>query len=206
MPEQSETLCAEHQYTLLHIGGQAICLAASEQKPLFIDAKSYAPPLQCIAACFVTLKIRDKLRGCIGTLDAREPLVCATAHNAYAAAINDYRFNPLEIDELPRLHYHISVLSAASPISVANEADLLARLRPDIDGLILRWGAHQATFLPSVWEQLPEPTDFIRQLKLKAGLAADFWANDMEISRYTSQGFSATLGSQPLSRFDFHID
>lgn len=206
MTNNAAALSKTDQFTLLQIAGEAICSAASERRQLLIDATVYPAPLQRIAACFVTLTIQDKLRGCIGTLEAREPLVSSVAHNAYAAAVDDYRFNPLQIDELPCLHYHISVLSPATALPVSSEADLLDKLRPDIDGLILRWGAHQATFLPSVWDQLADPCDFLRQLKLKAGLAADFWSDDLEFYHYTTNGFAATLGAQPLVSLDLQID
>jgi hypothetical protein len=140
-------------------------------------------------ATFVTLKLNGKLRGCIGCLEAQEPLLKSVANNAYAAALTDRRFNPVDIQELPYLEYEISVLTPAEPLDIENEQDLLKKIRPGIDGLILEDGLHRATYLPSVWQQLPEPINFVRQLKLKAGLAEDYWSDTIRFSSYRTESF-----------------
>ncbi len=143
-------------------------------------------------ATFVTLTQHGQLRGCIGSLEAQRPLVIDVAENAIAAAFRDPRFPPLEKDELPRTRVEVSLLTAAEPFPVASEADALSRLRPGIDGLILSYGRRRATFLPQVWESLPEPRQFVAQLKLKAGLPADFWHEQIALARYGARKWKET--------------
>jgi AmmeMemoRadiSam system protein A len=109
------------------------------------------------------------------------------ASNAYSAAFEDPRFAPLERGEFERLDIHLSLLSAPEPIQFGSEKDLLAQIRPSLDGLVLEEGARRGTFLPSVWEQLPDPVEFLRHLKRKAGLPADYWSATLRVSRYTSE-------------------
>ena len=136
------------------------------------------------AATFVTLTLDGQLRGCIGRLDAGRPLLEDVRANAHAAAFNDSRFPPLSAAEYPRLHLEISLLTPAAPLAVRDEADACQQLRPGIDGVILETGWHRATFLPQVWEALPDPAAFLAQLKLKAGLPAQGWPADLRLSRY----------------------
>ena len=135
-------------------------------------------------ACFVTLNCDDRLRGCIGTLEAFQPLVLDVTDNAFSAAFRDPRFSPLTAGEFSRIGIHISVLTPASPVTFKSEQDLIEQLHPQIDGLILSLGRQRGTFLPSVWESLPDPRDFLLHLKRKAGLPADFWSDDIRIERY----------------------
>ncbi len=144
-------------------------------------------------ACFVTLKREGELRGCIGSLSAERSLVEDVAENAYAAAFSDPRFYPLQSAELRRLEMSISIIGKAEPMHFSSEHDLIAQLRPDIDGLILEEGYRRGTFLPSVWEQLPDPVDFVRHLKLKAGLPVNYWSETIRISRYTTHSFGMTI-------------
>lgn len=136
-------------------------------------------------ATFVTLKIDGELRGCIGTLEAYRPLGEDIRGNALAAAFRDPRFPRLEAAELARVRLHVSLLSALEPLACSGEADLLGRLRPGVDGLVLEHEDHRGTFLPAVWRQLPGPRQFLRQLKRKAGLPPEFWAPGVRVSRYT---------------------
>lgn len=136
-------------------------------------------------ASFVTLKIDGELRGCIGSLEAYRPLVEDVCGNARAAAFHDPRFSRLGAGELPRVRIEVSVLSELEPVLWADEADLLCRLRPGVDGLVLEHDGHRGTFLPAVWRQLPRSEEFLRQLKRKAGLRPEFWAPDVRVSRYT---------------------
>ncbi len=140
-------------------------------------------------ATFVTLTQKGQLRGCIGSLEAHRPLSDDLLENARAAAFRDPRFPPLEADELPHTRVEVSILSPAEPMTFTDQADLLRQLRPGVDGLILEHGHHRGTFLPQVWEQLPRPADFLAHLKRKAGLAADFWAPDLKVSRYTVEKY-----------------
>lgn len=145
--------------------------------------------LQAMGATFVTLILHERLRGCIGTLEAHRSLLDDVRHNAVAAAFSDPRFPPLSTAEFSSVQVEVSVLSKAEPMMFGSERDALTQLRPNEDGVILQFGYHRATFLPQVWEQLPTPKEFMAHLKNKAGLAADFWSDDIKLSRYTVQKF-----------------
>jgi AmmeMemoRadiSam system protein B/AmmeMemoRadiSam system protein A len=149
-----------------------------------------APFLADPGATFVTLKVEGELRGCVGSLQPRRPLGEDVRANAQAAAFDDPRFLPLSRAEFDALEVEVSVLSASAPIVVASERELHAQLRPGIDGVTLQWGARRATFLPQVWESLPDPRDFFGHLKRKAGLPLDFWSDELTISRYTVEKFT----------------
>ena len=140
-------------------------------------------------ASFVTLTSGrlpgGPLRGCIGTLEAHRPLREDVEANAVAAATRDPRFPPLAPAELEDIVIEVSVLSAPTALPVADEAELLTRLRPGVDGVILSDARHRATFLPQVWEQLPDPADFLARLRRKAGLPADYWGRDVIVETYT---------------------
>jgi hypothetical protein len=145
------------------------------------------PALSQPGATFVTLHdARGALRGCIGSLRAWRTLEEDVRRNAEGAAFRDPRFRPLSRAEWQAgLQVEVSLLDAPQPLPrVGSEAEALALLKPGVDGLIFQWQGHRATFLPQVWEQLPEPAAFLAALKRKAGLAADFWADDIELSRY----------------------
>ncbi|MBU2640817.1 MAG: AmmeMemoRadiSam system protein B [Gammaproteobacteria bacterium] len=136
-------------------------------------------------ASFVTLTRQGELRGCIGTLEAHRALGVDVRENAVAAAFRDPRFAPLSRVEFDAIRVEVSVLSTAEPMAVASEADALAVLRPHIDGVIFEVGHARSTFLPQVWEQLPEPAEFLAHLKRKAGVPVDFWSDSVRLSRYT---------------------
>ncbi len=142
------------------------------------------PELAEPGATFVTLTQNGRLRGCIGSLEAHRPLLVDVAENALAAAFHDYRFAPLSAEEFTRTRVEVSVLTTPEAFPVGSEADAVARLRPGVDGLVLSYRQKRATFLPQVWEALPEARQFLAQLKLKAGLAADFWHPEVSLSRY----------------------
>lgn len=139
------------------------------------------------AATFVTLTLDGRLRGCIGSLEAHRPLADDVRYNAQAAAFQDPRFAPLSADEFARVRVEVSRLTHAVPMRFSDEADLLGQLRPGTDGLVLEWRGRRATFLPQVWDSLADPREFLAQLKQKAGLARDFWDDDIRASRYTVQ-------------------
>ena len=150
------------------------------------------PALSQPAATFVTLTQADQLRGCIGSLEAYRPLAVDVAENAIAAAFGDPRFPPLRKDEWTETRVEVSLLDAAEPLNFASEEQAIALLRPGIDGVILQHGLRRATFLPQVWESLPNPRRFVQQLKLKAGLAADFWDDEIKLARYGVQKWKET--------------
>ena len=144
------------------------------------------PWLQEPGASFVTLTRWGKLRGCVGTIRAHRALFDDVWLNARAAAFHDTRFPPLERDELAHLQVEISLLSHPEPLPpFSREEEALAALRPGMDGIIFEAGSHRSTFLPQVWEQLPDPRDFLAHLKHKAGLPENFWAPDVRLQRYT---------------------
>jgi len=149
-----------------------------------VDAREDAPWLREHGACFVTLTQGGELRGCIGTLEAHRPLLADVKANALAAAFRDPRFMPLGTAELDVTRVEISLLSSMEPMAFEGEADALALLRPGIDGVVFEYGHYRSTFLPQVWEQLPDVREFMAQLKRKAGLTADFWATGVRLSRY----------------------
>lgn len=141
--------------------------------------------LRAPGASFVTLTQNGRLRGCIGTPQAWRSLEDDVQANAVAAALQDPRFKPLQASEWPQTRLEVSVLSPLEPLLFEDEADALAQLRPYVDGLVLSCGRHRATFLPQVWTQLPDPVEFLAQLKRKAGLPAHFWAPDLQLQRFT---------------------
>lgn len=153
------------------------------------SADESAPWLAKPAACFVTLMQNGELRGCIGSLQAYRSLLADVKANAVAAALYDSRFMPLTADELDLTDIEISLLTPPQPITFRDEADALAQLRPHIDGVIFEFGRFRSTFLPQVWQQLTHPTQFMAHLKRKAGLPADFWNDEIKLSRYTAQKF-----------------
>ena len=143
------------------------------------------PELQNPGASFVTLTQDGRLRGCIGSLAAQRKLLDDVAHNARAAAFADPRFKPLAASELASTRVEVSLLAPPETMQFADEADALRQLRPGIDGIILSDGPHRATYLPQVWEQLPEPARFLAQLKEKAGLPPTHWSEQLQLQRYT---------------------
>lgn len=136
-------------------------------------------------ACFVTLTQQDQLRGCIGTLEAHRSLLDDVKNNATAAAFKDPRFSPLTAEELKLTEIEISLLSAMQALDFSDEQEALAQLQPGIDGVVFEFGHYRSTFLPQVWQQLPNTKDFMAHLKHKAGLDANFWADQVKLSRYT---------------------
>jgi AmmeMemoRadiSam system protein B/AmmeMemoRadiSam system protein A len=135
-------------------------------------------------ATFVTLTQNGALRGCIGSLQAHRPLDQDVRANAVSASISDPRFPPLKAEELARTRVEVSLLTAPQPMTFADEADALRQLRPNIDGVIFIAGQKRSTFLPQVWEQIPDPRQFMAHLKQKAGLPADFWSPEVQLQRY----------------------
>ena len=136
-------------------------------------------------AAFVTLTIDGRLRGCIGSLEAHRPLLTDVHENAKAAAFADPRFPPLTREEFARVRIEVSVLSPPQPLPVKDRNDARARLRPGIDGVVLRAQGRRATFLPQVWQDLPDPDVFLGHLLRKAGLREDYWGPDVRLERYT---------------------
>ena len=156
------------------------------------DPATCSVALQQPRATFVTLQIKGALRGCIGTLSARQPLVEDVAEHAFAAAFHDPRFAPLTAAEWRQCDFSVSVLSEPEPLDVADEVDLQRRLRPGIDGLMLTDGKQSATFLPAVWADLSTPAAFVRALKQKAGWSATYWTPTLRCARYQVESIPAS--------------
>jgi len=177
----------------LSIDDQKICLQTAKDsikfglennKALSVNSDEYSTDLQQQLACFVTLHLNGELRGCIGALEAYQPLIDDVSEHAFAAAFRDPRFPALQKKEFELIEIEISVLSQPEQMQFKNQQDLLNQIRPDIDGLILEHGYNRGTFLPSVWEQLPDKNDFLNHLKMKAGLPVGWWDDKAKISRY----------------------
>jgi AmmeMemoRadiSam system protein A len=173
------------------IARQSIQTGLQTGRPLAPEPTRFPPTLLKPGASFVTLHKFSELRGCIGSLEAHRPLTVDVAENAFAAAFRDPRFTPLRAEEWELLTLDISVLSSPEPVSFDSQTHLLSLLRPGVDGLILQDGIRRGTFLPSVWEQLPEPAQFLAHLKQKAGLAPDHWSGTLKVWRYETESFPA---------------
>lgn len=188
---KSESLSKEDKKFLLSLARKTI-KASAEGAPLpVVDEKNLSPVLKEKKACFVTLTKNGQLRGCIGHIYPIEPLYKAVIENARSAALYDTRFSPVRPDEVNQLEIEISILTEPKPLSYSNWQDLLTKLRPNVDGVILNIGGRRATFLPQVWEQLPDKEDFLRHLSLKAGANPDDWKKpDTEVLIYNVEHFS----------------
>ena len=178
---------------LLKLAEAPIRYGLDHQRLLPVTLTDYPEALRQPAACFVTLQRHGELRGCIGSIAARHPLVTDVVHNAWAAAFTDPRFPPLTAGELHELELHISVLTSPQPMCFSSESDLISQLKPGVDGLIIEDQGCRGTFLPSVWESLPKPADFLCHLKMKAGLPPNYWSNTLQVSCYQTESFGETL-------------
>ena len=182
-------LSRQHRVQLLAIARQSIEHGMRSGTSLAVNPETFERELQAIRATFVTLKKHGDLRGCIGTLEAYQSLVEDVSRHAFAAAFQDRRFPKLASVELDEIEISISVLSPPEPMCFEDEAGLLQKIQPGRDGLIIQSGAKRGTFLPSVWTSLPDKKQFLKQLKLKAGLPADFWSDQLAVSRYETLEF-----------------
>ena len=177
-----------HGKLLLQLARDSIAHGLKTGTAIAVDPGNYPQDLREPRAVFVTLDKGGELRGCIGTLEARQALVKEVADSAFAAAFRDTRFPPLGADELDALHIHISVLTPQQQLDVRSEQELLDLLLPGVDGLTLEEGYFRSTFLPDVWEKLPDKREFLQHLKLKAGLPADYWSDSIKVFRYRTVG------------------
>ncbi len=184
----------EQRATLLALARRSIEYGSQHHQPLAVDLALYDQALQQVGCCFVSLHKLGQLRGCVGALTAYQPLASDVAEHAYAAAFNDHRFNAISSDEIPLLDIEIAVLTAQTRLHGNSEAALLAQLREGVDGLTIEDRHHRATFLPAVWAKLPDKAEFLRQLKLKAGLAADYRSDTLQLFRYQTVTFSEHSG------------
>jgi uncharacterized protein len=171
----NEKLTPEEQQTLLRMAREAMEHAVRGEKLPLLDRSALTPSLLEPGASFVTLTVRGQLRGCIGALEAHQPLVDDVREHAVAAALEDPRFPRVRQDELSRIQVEVSRLTRPVPLAYKGADDLLSKLRPHVNGVILRDGLRRATFLPQVWEKIPDPSEFLDQLCYKMGAAHGYW-------------------------------
>jgi AmmeMemoRadiSam system protein A len=182
-PTRDATLPPDAGKILIPLAWAAIKAALGEEPAYPNDKPAW---LLAQGASFVTLTEGRTLRGCIGSLEARRPLIDDVCANAVSAALQDPRFPPLDAMELEQVSIEVSVLSPSTPLAIDNLAGAYEVLRPGIDGVILEIGArHRATFLPQVWGELPHPADFLRHLWLKAGVEPGVWHSETRLHTYT---------------------
>lgn len=182
-------LTTEDQKICLQVANESIKHGLQKGSALQVITGDYSSDLQQNLASFVTLHKNGILRGCIGALEAHQPLINDVAEHAYSAAFQDPRFPALQDNEYEKLEIDVSVLGKPEKMEFENEEDLIQQIRPNIDGLIIEHGYSRGTFLPSVWEQLPNKKDFLNHLKLKAGLSENWWDDAVKISRYETFSF-----------------
>lgn len=200
MPSPDGQLDRAARITLLNVARASIEHSLHTGLPLDVDVSAFPPELREPRATFVTLRgAGGELRGCIGELEAYRPLVASVADRARAAAFGDPRFPPLRADELDGLAIHVSVLLPLTPIDARTEAELVAQLRPGVDGVLIDDGVHRATFLPAVWESLPDPRLFLRELRRKAGMSPDGWPVTLRVWRYGVEEIAPIEGRHALA-------
>ena len=183
-------LSGEEQKLLLETARNAIWkeLNKEEKLPLVVD--EYSPMLQEKGACFITLKKKGVLRGCVGSIEVVQPLIRDVRDRAVAAAFQDYRFPPLTLPEFDEIRIEISRLTQPCILNYEDAEDLINKLRPQIDGVILRYQTRRATFLPQVWEQLPSPELFLNRLCIKMGLDQSAWRSvKLQVETYQVEKF-----------------
>ena len=186
----TENLTKQEQKILLKIARLALEKKVRGQKLPHIDLETLPQRLREKGASFVTLTKKGSLRGCVGTLEAFQPLANDVQARAVAAALDDFRFPPVTPDELPEIKIEISRLTPPRPLEYETPEELLEKLRPGIDGVVLRDGMRRATFLPQVWEQLPEPEQFLNRLCYKMGASMNAWREKkLDVSIYRVEKF-----------------
>ena len=175
-----------HRTYLLDLARRAMIHGVRHGEPPPVPGDVPDPLLRELRATFITLERKGRLRGCIGRIEAVQPLVADITEHAVAAALHDPRFGPVQSFEIPEIQLSISILTPPEPMTIRNEDDLVRQLVPGEDGLILQEGHRRVTFLPSVWEELPDPQTFVQHLKLKAGWPATYWSSGIQAQRYRS--------------------
>lgn len=175
---------------LLGLARDSIEYGLEHDAPLPVPLDEMPAALTAPAATFTTLRLEGALRGCCGRLEAAQALASDVAHSAFEAAFRDSRFAPLGRNEVQTVDLEVSVLTPMEAMHVADEVHLLDQLQPGIDGLVIIEGLRRATFLPKVWETLPEPRQFLAQLKLKCGLPQNYWSEQLEFRRYRTTTYA----------------
>jgi len=188
MPE--DKLTSDEKDILLSLAREALEIGVKGEALPSLELGSLPPRLQKLGASFVTLTINGNLRGCIGALEPYQPLAEDVREHAVAAALSDFRFPPVRPEELPDIHIEVSRLTTPEPLIYASPEDLLTRLRPGTDGVLLRDGSRRATFLPQVWEKVPDPAEFLDHLCQKMGVKSGLWRErQLQVSIYQVEEF-----------------
>ena len=183
-------LSPEHQETLLRLAASSIEHGLEFRRPKPVNSAEYPAELQILRPVFVTLKVDNDLRGCVGTLDSLYPLVANVAKYAFKSAFSDPRFPEVKRDEILRLRIQISILNQPEALQFSSENELVDQLRPGVDGLILEEPPFRGTLLPSAWEGVTDKALFLTQLKRKAGFPAAYWSGSLKVHRYTTSCIS----------------
>jgi len=187
----SSTLTEGERQILLRLARESIENAVAGKHPTPIDLKSLPEQLREDGASFVTLTIHGELRGCIGALEAYQPLAEDVREHAVAAAFEDPRFPPLSKGELNRIKIEVSRLTRPKPLEYSSSDDLVKKLRPHVDGVILKDDFRRATFLPQVWEKVPNADEFLGHLCMKMGLKGNAWRDaKLQVYIYQVEEFS----------------
>ncbi len=179
---------------LLELARCSVATGIGRQSPARLPEPEHAAESASLLsprATFTTLELDGELRGCCGTLEPRRPLLHDVWYNAWASAYSDPRFPPVSAAEIAAIRITISVLTPLEPVSARSEAELVAALEPGVDGLVIACGSVRATFLPAVWQSLPEPREFLAQLRRKAGLPASLSWSEVIALRYRTDTFSS---------------
>lgn len=184
--ETDFNLCPEHGRILLDTASVSIDYGLRTGGSLEVVLDEYPGELRGFRATFVTLRIDEQLRGCMGALKAVDPLILDVSRNAFSAAFCDPRFSKLTRPEFEKLDLSISILGPSEPIWAGSQSELLDVIRPGIDGLIVHEGKRRGTLLPAVWESIADPREFLAILKRKAGLPDDYWSETIRFERYTA--------------------
>jgi len=189
LPSLCVDISADEQIRLLDIARQSIVRGLDSGAALRLDVARLDANLRIDSAVFVTLTLAGALRGCIGSLQPSAPLAQAVANSAFNAAFRDRRFAKVQASEIESIKIEVSVLSPMELIAVNTRQALLEDLQPGVDGLLMEDQGYRSTFLPKVWEKLTTPDEFVGQLMLKAGLAAEHWSSTIRFYRYHSTSF-----------------
>jgi hypothetical protein len=189
-PSPEISLRADEAELLLDIADAVIVAGLRGHVPLAPDPADLPAPLRAEVASFVTLTVLGELNGCIGSIEGFEPLGVSVARHAWAAAFSDPRLPALRLSDYEHLAIDVSILSPLAEIPVGSHHELLAELRPGVDGLLIETGRQRAVFLPVVWEALPRPDEFLDHLYVKAGLVPGSWPDHMKAFRFTTEKIS----------------
>lgn len=189
-PKLKPALSEEQRRELVALARKSLVHGAEHGCVFDVTSYDHSGILGELRATFVTLRLGEELRGCMGSSEPVRALVDDIAHNSYSAGFLDPRFGPLSVQELERIEVNISLLSPLQELSFSSQVDLLSQLRPGTDGLLIQEGHQRGTLLPSVWDIIAEPQKFLREVKKKAGLPPDYWSVTMRVFRYTTETFA----------------